>query len=124
MNRKRSHSRGVTPVAAALVILGVGVGMSGLWWVQSARAGQDAETSSRAAATEIQAAAISFRAQHADGCPTLSSLEHERFLSHGASPDDAWGNRFRVRCDDHELVVTSAGPDGKPNSADDIRVPR
>jgi hypothetical protein len=124
MNRQRSRSRGVTPVAAAAAVLALGVGASGLWWLHDAGAGRDAEIASRAAATEIQAAAQSFRALHGEGCPTLSSLEEERFLSHGAREDDAWGNRFRVSCEQDQLAVSSAGPDGKPNDADDIRVPR
>jgi general secretion pathway protein G len=120
----RSRSRGVTPFAAALAVLGLGASASGLWWAASAGAGRDALSSSRADATAIQAAAKSFRAQHADGCPTLSSLQEEQFLSRNARQDDAWGNRFRVRCDDGDPEVSSAGPDGKANTADDIRIAR
>ncbi|MES1175274.1 MAG: hypothetical protein ABUL62_13205 [Myxococcales bacterium] len=120
----RSRSRGVTPFAAALAVLGVGAGASGLWWAASAGAGHDAQASSRADAATIQAAATSFRAQHAEGCPTLSSLQEEQFLSRNARQDDAWGNRFRISCEDSEPAVASAGPDGKSNTADDIRVSR
>ena len=105
-------------------MLALGVGASGLWWLHDTFAGRDAEITSRAAATEIQAAAHSFRALHADGCPTLSALHEEHFLSQSAREDDAWGNRFRVSCEQDQLAVSSAGPDGKPNNADDIRVPR
>lgn len=124
MNRSRSRSRGVTPIAAALAALGLGMGVSGVWWLHSAGAGHDAEASSRADAAIIQTAALSFRAQHVDGCPTLSSLEEDRLLARNAREDDAWGNRFRVRCDGDALLVTSAGPDGKENTADDLRLPR
>jgi len=124
MNRHRSRSRGVTPIAAALLVLVCGVGASGLWWAQSAGAAHQADDASRADATQIQMAALAFRAQHSDGCPTLSSLKEELLLSRNVREDDAWGNRFRVRCDDNELVVRSAGPDSKPNTADDIRFPR
>ncbi|HKO50406.1 MAG TPA: hypothetical protein VJV79_21940 [Polyangiaceae bacterium] len=81
---------------------------------------RDGQASSRADAAEIQTAAKAFRAQHADGCPTLSSLKEEQLLNRNARDDDAWGNRFRISCADGELSVSSAGPDGKPNSADDI----
>lgn len=124
MNRNRSRSRGVTPFAAALAVMALGTSVTGLWWFQSASARTDGEASSRTAAAEVHAAATSFRAQHDDGCPTVSSLKEEHLLNRGASGDDAWGNRFRVRCEAHELAVTSAGPDGKANTADDIRVPR
>lgn len=122
--RSRSRSRGVTPFAAAVAVLGLGASASGLWWAASAGAGHDAQSSSRADAATIQAAAKSFRAQHAEGCPTLSSLQEEQLLSRNAREDDAWGNRFRVICDDAEPAVISAGPDGKTNTADDIRVSR
>jgi len=124
MNRQRSRSRGVTPIAAALAILALGVSVSGLWWSQSANAGQEAETSSRADAAQIESAAKSFRAQHAEGCPTLSSLKEEQILSRNATEADAWGNRFRVHCESAELSVSSAGPDGKPGTADDVRAAR
>ena len=124
MNQRRSRSRGVTPIAAALAVFGLGVGASCLWWLETANAGQDAQAMSRAAAAEIHQAARNFRAAHAEGCPTLSVLEEERLLSRNAREDDAWGNRFRVTCDKDDLAVSSAGPDGKPNDADDIRVPR
>jgi len=121
MNR-RSRSRGVTPIAAALAVLVLGASASGLWWAQSAGTAHEADDTSRANAAQIQTAAKSFRAQHSDGCPTLSSLKEELLLSRNVREDDAWGNRFRVRCDADQLVVSSAGPDGKMNTPDDIRV--
>jgi hypothetical protein len=122
--RSRSRSRGVTPIAAALAVLGLGASASCVWWLGSLGSARDGQTSSRANAAEIQTAAKAFRAQHADGCPTLSSLQQEQFLSRNVRGDDAWGNRFRISCDDGEVAVNSAGPDGKPNSADDIRASR
>jgi len=126
MNRahSRSRSRGVTPVAAALAVLVLGAGASCAWWLGSLGAARDEQTSSQADAAQIQTAAKAFRAQHADGCPTLSSLKQEEFLSRNARADDAWGNRFRINCAEGEITVTSAGPDRKANSADDIRASR
>ncbi len=124
MARSRSRSRGVTPFAAAVAVLGLGAGASGVYWFASSGAAKDAQSESRADAAIIQAAAKSFRAQHADGCPTLSSLQEEQILSRNAREDDAWGNRFRIVCDDSEPAVVSAGPDGKANTADDLHLPR
>ncbi|HET7540116.1 MAG TPA: hypothetical protein VFK05_09595 [Polyangiaceae bacterium] len=76
--------------------------------------------SSETDAAQILSAAKAFHVQHANGCPTLSSLKEEEFLSRNARGDDAWGNRFRISCKDSELTVSAAGPDGKPNTADDI----
>ena len=123
-SHSRSRSRGVTPVAAAIAALALGLSASGLWWAESRSAGEDAETSSRSDANQIQIAAQSFRAQHSEGCPTLSQLEEEHFLDRAARADDAWGNRFRIHCKDDQITVSSAGPDGEANSKDDIRAPR
>jgi hypothetical protein len=105
-------------------VLGLGASASCVWWLGNLGSARDGQTSSRADAAQIQTAAKAFRAQHADGCPTLSSLQEEQLLSRNVRGDDAWGNRFRISCADGELEVTSAGPDKKPNSADDIRASR
>jgi len=123
-NHSRSRSRGVTPIAAALAVLALSAGASCVWWLGSLGAARDGHASSSADAAQIQSAAKAFRAQHANGCPTLSSLQEEELLSRNVRPDDAWGNRFRVSCQDGELEVSSAGPDRKPNTADDIRATR
>ena len=119
-SRSRSRSRGVTPIAAALAVLAFGASASCVWWLGGLGAARDGKESSRADAAQIQTAAKAFRAQHTDGCPTLSSLQEEQFLSRSARGDDAWGNRFRISCQDGEIEVTSSGPDGKPNTTDDI----
>lgn len=124
MARSRSRSRGVTPVAAAVAALAFGVGASGLWWAQSSNANESAGNSSRSDANQIQLAAQSFRAQHSEGCPTLSLLEEEHFLDRATREDDAWGNRFRIHCDGGRMSVSSAGPDAQLNTSDDVRVPR
>jgi len=123
-SRSRARSRGVTPIAAALAVLVLGAGASCAWWFGSLGAARDGKSSSQVDAAQIRAAAQAFRAQHADGCPTLSSLQQEELLSRNARGDDAWGNRFRISCAGGELSVSSAGPDGKLNTADDIGVAR
>lgn len=120
----RSRSRGVTPVAAAVAALVLGAGASCAWWLGSWDAARDDRSASQADAAQIQTAAKAFRAQHANGCPTFSSLQHEEFLNRNARSDDAWGNRFRISCEDGEIAVSSAGPDHAPNNADDIHASR
>ncbi|HEY3252570.1 MAG TPA: hypothetical protein VGJ91_01435 [Polyangiaceae bacterium] len=105
-------------------MLALGAGASCLWWLGGLGAAHDGRTSSSADAAQIQTAAKAFRAQHADGCPTLSSLEQDELLSRNVRGDDAWGNRFRISCADGELTVSSAGPDHKPNTADDVHASR
>jgi len=105
-------------------VLVVGAGASCVWWLGGLGSARDGKSSSQADAAQIQSAAKAFRAQHADGCPTLSSLQEEELLSRNARSDDAWGNRFRIACADGELTVRSAGPDRKLNTPDDISAAR
>lgn len=57
-------------------------------------------------------------------CPTISQLVQEKYLDPGASTSDPWGQPYTLTCTDDEVVVTSAGPDKKKGSSDDIRVPK
>ena len=122
MDRRRAHSRRISPIGAAIAVFVIGAAASCLWWAQSASAAKDALSSSHSDAAQIAAIAGTFHAEHSEGCPTLSQLEEEGFLSRDTRADDAWGNRFHIRCEDDQIVVTSAGPDGVANSADDVRV--
>ena len=58
------------------------------------------------------------------GCPTVSQLIHERHLDREVHTADPWGERFRVRCVADDVVVNSAGRDGRLGTGDDVRVPR
>jgi len=69
-------------------------------------------------------ATYSYKSDNGEGCPTISKLREEQLLAASARSDDAWGNRFRIQCTDDEVAVSSAGPDGKPGNADDVRIPR
>ena len=43
----------------------------------------------------------------------MSQLEEDAFETRA---DDAWGNRFRVSCEDDQIVAGSAGPDARPTT--------
>ena len=58
------------------------------------------------------------------GCPTVSQLIHEKHLGREVQTADPWGERFRVRCVADDVVVNSAGRDGRLGTGDDVRVPR
>jgi hypothetical protein len=55
-------------------------------------------------------------------CPTVDELKAERYLDTGFSLRDPWGSRYEVRCFDEEVICTSAGPDRKRGTGDDIVV--
>jgi hypothetical protein len=118
----RAPARGVTPLAAAVALSAVGLGLS--LWLFARDGKSESADATHESATLIHHAAQSFLAQNGEGCPTLSLLKQEHFLAAEARDDDAWGNRFRVQCSGDDVVVVSSGPDGIANTADDVRVPR
>jgi hypothetical protein len=77
-------------------------------------------------AGRIRSAARSWQRNNSEseGCPTVTQLIHEKHLDHQTRTYDPWGERFRVRCLADDIVVSSAGRDGKLNTGDDVRVPR
>lgn len=127
MKRLRSASRaacrGVTLVEAAAVAASVAVVAGGLalWLAPQA----DAENQEAALATgaTISGAVQQWQQEGASGCPTITQLQHERYLSRSASTEDPWGARFRIKCTDNGVEVTSPGRDGKRGTSDDVRLP-
>jgi prepilin-type N-terminal cleavage/methylation domain-containing protein len=58
-----------------------------------------------------------------DGCPSPAALIAARLVERGASPEDPWGTTFEISCDDDGVTVTSAGPDRRRGTEDDIIAP-
>lgn len=61
--------------------------------------------------------------QVVEGCPTVERLRAERVLDKASASVDPWGEPFVIACADEEVTVTSAGPDRRLGSPDDITVP-
>lgn len=53
-------------------------------------------------------------------CPTTKDLTAVKFIDEKIPPNDPWGTPFVIGCDKKEPTVTSAGPDQKTGTADDI----
>mgnify|MGYP000870834184 CR=1 FL=1 len=78
----------------------------------------------------IQPVAEKWVSDHGE-CPTVERLRDERELSPSSKIDDPWGNVYRIQCDaigsgaprPAVVRVSSLGPDGKADTADDIRYP-
>jgi general secretion pathway protein G len=64
------------------------------------------------------------RVNNESTCPTMSQLVQEKHIDSAANTDDPWGQAYVLTCTDDEVIVTSAGPDKKKGTADDIRVPK
>lgn len=53
-------------------------------------------------------------------CPTTEDLIKIKFVNEKVQTNDPWGQPYKIVCTEKEPVVTSAGPDGKLGTADDI----
>ncbi|HMA96880.1 MAG TPA: hypothetical protein VKP30_29550 [Polyangiaceae bacterium] len=62
--------------------------------------------------------------QNSVACPTIEQLISEKHLDTGTTKVDPWGNPFELTCTDDEIFVTSAGPDRKRRTSDDIQIPK
>jgi len=114
--------RGVTPVEIAAVVALVTLVGSLLAWFFGARNAGAAADNAAENARGIASAVVSWRTDHGEGCPSVTQLEHEGYLTRSTAHADAWGQRFRLACHSEAPVVYSAGPDGKAGTHDDIRV--
>jgi hypothetical protein len=120
---QRAAQRGVTllEIAMAATALTAIAGVAVAFSVPRAET-QRMDSAVRAAA-DIRDAAEEWRRGHPDGCPTLSVLLHDRELSRDAITEDPWGTRFRLRCNESAISVSSAGKDGRFGTEDDVKVP-
>ncbi len=67
----------------------------------------------------IRAAILQWQASHSDACPTLDDLVREKFMQPELTRDP-WGEPYAITCDDSGASVTSAGPDKKQGTPDDV----
>jgi len=59
-----------------------------------------------------------------DSCPTMSQLVADKQINSDSHQVDPWGTEWSISCADGEIYVQSSGPDKKPGTPDDIRVPK
>lgn len=72
-------------------------------------------------AATIRQAMVLFRVENPDAtCPSMEDLVEGSYLDPSMRVGDAWDSPFRLSCDGRDLLVVSAGPDGKFGSNDDI----
>lgn len=122
--RVLARSRGVTLIEILIVLAIVGLIAGGIavFAIPKFKEAQIATT--KQSAQQLHTISESWHATHTQDCPTAELLKKEKEISVTSNINDAWGKPFKIECtDDGDVVVTSAGPDGKENTADDIRVP-
>jgi general secretion pathway protein G len=56
-------------------------------------------------------------------CPTVDDLVREGILDRDSTRTDPWGQVWRLECVGRDVTVVSLGPDRRPETDDDIRIP-
>jgi general secretion pathway protein G len=123
-SKSNRHRRGITVIELAALLALVAVVLGGALLLVRPSIEADKADAAMRDAMQIREAALEWKdEQGALGCPTLSQLMQDKRLTRDARTDDPWGGRFRIECGSAEVVVVSAGRDGKLGTDDDIRVP-
>lgn len=74
---------------------------------------------STALGVAIRISAAIYVTQH-EKCPTVDDVVAAKLVSADLRTEDAWGKAYRITCVPAGPLVTSAGPDGVFDTADDI----
>jgi general secretion pathway protein G len=120
----RSAARGLTLVELVIVITIIGVLTAAISvGVMKAKKTADIGTA-KTACSSVKSAVVLWKNAHPDqDCPTVEQLKKEKFLDTGFLSKDAWGNAYKIACDSDDIVCSTAGPDRKEGTEDDIIVP-
>ncbi len=120
----RAARRGVTLIEILIVLAIVGLIAGGIA-VFAIPKFKDAQImTTKQSAQQLHTISEAWHATHTQECPTAELLRKEKEISVTSNINDAWGKPFKIECtDEGDVIVTSSGPDGKENTADDIRVP-
>jgi general secretion pathway protein G len=122
--RNRRGRRGVTAFELGALVSFVALVAGAAALIVSPRLEADRRERAERDAERIQKAALEWRRENGSGCPTLTQLVKDQVLTRSSHTEDPWGGRFRVICGDDDVIVSSAGRDGKPNTEDDVQVSR
>ena len=120
----RALSRGVTLIEILIVLAIVGLIAGGVAVVAVPKYQESQKNQAKIDARTIHPVAEKYRIDHpGEPCPTVELLRDKKELSAASKITDPWDTPYKITCEEDETIVTSAGPDKKEGTADDIRIP-
>ncbi|MCL2725215.1 MAG: type II secretion system GspH family protein [Polyangiaceae bacterium] len=125
MNRKlaRTLARGVTLIEILIVLAIIGLIAGGVAVVAVPQLEKSRIKQAQIDARTIRPVAEQYRADYPGECPTMAQLVQKKMISDATKGTDPWDQQYKIICADDDIIVISAGPDKKENTADDIRIP-
>ena len=118
------RQRGLTLIEILIVLSIIGLISGGIAIVAVRHAMKAKVDTTNIDLRKLHELVSSFRLDHPGDCPTVKQLADAGYISETSRALDAWDQPYIVACADSGThVVSSAGPDGKPGTADDLSVP-
>jgi type II secretory pathway component PulK len=120
----RTASRGVTITKVLIVVAIVSLIAAGVTVAVLPRFRHGPPESPTTTARALRNAVNQWRATRGgDECPTISRLIQDNAIDSAAKVTDPWAQPYKIQCSRDDTTVSSAGPDKKENTEDDIVVP-
>jgi hypothetical protein len=106
-------------IAAAVVILAL-VAFTAMLALRPPPCGSRVQTA-KIEIAELRMAVQLYLVENLDDCPSLERLVEAGIIDAHRRMTDPWDREYAIRCVDGETIVTSNGPDGLPDTEDDVR---
>jgi general secretion pathway protein G len=122
---RASLARGVTLVEVLIVVAIIAMVASGVAVFALPKYREAQRSSADTGARVIRSAVQNWqRVNNETSCPTVTQLVQEKHLDSASNTNDPWGQEYQLNCSEDDVIVSSAGPDKKKGSPDDVRVPK
>ncbi len=120
----RTGQRGVTLVEVLIVVTILAMVAGGVALYALPKYQESQIKMAKAGARTIRQAIQSWQATNNETtCPTVSQLVADKDIDSATNTKDPWGSPYTLSCTDDEVIVSSAGPDKKKGTKDDIQIP-
>lgn len=121
----RTGQRGVTLVEVLIVVAIIAMVAGGVAVFALPQFRKAQIKTARTGASTIRLAIQNWQATNSEtDCPTMDQLVQEKQIDSATNTKDPWGEAYTLTCTGDEVIVTSAGPDKKKGTKDDISVPK